>query len=270
MVEIAQNELGLDLDHLARVNVKGKLLFYTDTGDEHTYSLKAAHEYTRPGCLHCPDFAAEHADISFGGLGQSEGWTLTIVRSERGVDIWNRAVADGIVEARPASEDPEGRGADVQARGEVPRALARAGGRDGRPGTRAAARARLSSGRSWSDRQSAAHPADGRVVDSRGTNLRGAARRAESAHVVGEELRVDRRELLPLGGDVVLVEDRRHRARRLARTAVHALVRLDVEHPRTLVDAVDRTLVYARTVLHVDAGLCDRVGHINPFSTVST
>ena len=80
MVEIAQKELGLDLDHLARVNVKGKVLFYTDTGDELTYSLKDAHRYTRPGCLHCPDFAAEHADISFGGLGQSEGWTLTIVR----------------------------------------------------------------------------------------------------------------------------------------------------------------------------------------------
>lgn len=107
MVEIAQQELGLDLDHLVRVNIKGKLLFYTDGGDEITYSLKDAHRFTRPGCLHCPDFAAEHADISFGGLGQSEGWSLTIVRTDRGKDIWQRAVADGVVEARPATEDPK-------------------------------------------------------------------------------------------------------------------------------------------------------------------
>jgi coenzyme F420 hydrogenase subunit beta len=107
MVEIAQKELGLDLDHLVRVNVKGKLLFYTDTGDEVIYSLKEAQRFTRPGCLRCPDFAAEHADISFGGLGQSEGWTLSIVRTERGQDIWDRATAEGVIEHRPGAEDPK-------------------------------------------------------------------------------------------------------------------------------------------------------------------
>ena len=106
MGEIAQQELGLDLDHLVRVNVKGKLLFYTDAGDEVIYPLKQAHRFTRPGCNHCPDFAAEHADISFGGLGQSEGWTLSIVRTERGQDLWDRATADGVIEHRPGSEDP--------------------------------------------------------------------------------------------------------------------------------------------------------------------
>jgi coenzyme F420 hydrogenase subunit beta len=105
-VEIAQNQLGLDLHDLVRVNVKGKLLFYTDDGAEHTYSLKKAYPFTRPGCLQCPDFAAEHADISFGGLGQSDGWSLTVIRTDRGQEIWQGAVDAGIVEWRPGSEDP--------------------------------------------------------------------------------------------------------------------------------------------------------------------
>lgn len=104
--QIIQEEMGLSLEDVVRVNVKGKLLIYTNDGEEHTYSLKAAQAHTRPGCKKCPDFAAEHGDISFGGLGQNDGWTLTVVRTERGADIWTRAVAEGVVVHRPASEDP--------------------------------------------------------------------------------------------------------------------------------------------------------------------
>ena len=106
MVEIAQKELGLSLDDVIRVNVKGKLLFYTKDGQEVTYPLKASHRFTREGCLHCPDFAAEHADISFGGLGQSDGWTLTIIRTDRGMELWHDAVEAGVVEWRPGADDP--------------------------------------------------------------------------------------------------------------------------------------------------------------------
>ena len=106
MNEIAQGELGLDLDQLARVNVKGRLLFYTKDGAEIEYPLKQSHRFTRPGCLKCPDFAAEHADISFGGLGQSEGWTLTVIRTDRGDQIFKQAYEAGVIEYRPGREDP--------------------------------------------------------------------------------------------------------------------------------------------------------------------
>ena len=39
------------------------------------------------GCNHCPDFAAEHADISCGGIGENADWTLTIVRTDLGREI---------------------------------------------------------------------------------------------------------------------------------------------------------------------------------------
>jgi len=36
-----------------------------------------------------------------------EGWTMVLVRSERGEDYLNRAVEAGVLELRPAEEEPK-------------------------------------------------------------------------------------------------------------------------------------------------------------------
>src|SRR5581483_5232829 len=66
---------------------------------------------------------------------------------------------------------------------------------------------------------------------------------------------------LPLRRHVFLGKDRRDGAFRLARPAVDALVRMDVELVLALVDAIHRADVHARAVLDVDARLGDYVRH---------
>src|SRR3989338_3112196 len=105
--------------------------------------------------------------------------------------------------------------------------------------------------------------------------LRGSARRAGSglrgrldARIVLEELLVQLGEVLPLVRDLVLGEDRLHRAHGLARAAVDALVRMDIEHGLALVDAVHGADLDAGLVLDVDARLGDHVRHGMPPSVV--
>ena len=88
------------------MNIKGVFQLWMRDGSYHEVPLKEAHEWTRDGCKACPDFAAEHADISTGGIGAFNDWTLTIVRTERGREIFDAMVADGAVEVRSIEEDP--------------------------------------------------------------------------------------------------------------------------------------------------------------------
>ena len=56
--------------------------------------------------MYCPDFAAEHADISCGGIGENSDWTLTIVRTDLGREIISRMIDQGVIESKPGDSDP--------------------------------------------------------------------------------------------------------------------------------------------------------------------
>jgi coenzyme F420 hydrogenase subunit beta len=96
---------GIDVDDVTKINVKGRYQVWTRDGGYHEIPLKELHPHTRPGCLLCPDFAAEHADISCGGIGADDAWTLTIVRTARGEQWVQEAHADGLIEVRPGEDD---------------------------------------------------------------------------------------------------------------------------------------------------------------------
>jgi coenzyme F420 hydrogenase subunit beta len=100
-------EYGVPLEDVAKVNIKGKFqVWRRSSGEEVDIPLKRMQEATRAGCKLCPDFAAEHADIATGGLGQLDGWTLTVVRTQRGEEWMQAAEAAGVLAVRPGEEDP--------------------------------------------------------------------------------------------------------------------------------------------------------------------
>ena len=137
MRQVVTEDYGVPLDDIAKVNIKGRFqLWRRSTGELVEIPLKSC---SRPpeGCKLCPDFAAEHADIATGGLGQRDGWTLAVVRTQRGEDWMREAEADGVITVRPGEEGPGGAGPHGQA-GRPLRTLA--GRADRRPGRRGCSR----------------------------------------------------------------------------------------------------------------------------------
>ncbi|MGB6056692.1 MAG: Coenzyme F420 hydrogenase/dehydrogenase, beta subunit C-terminal domain [Microthrixaceae bacterium] len=104
--ELFDAKYGISREQIVKMNIKGVFQLWLDNGDYREVNLKECHAWTREGCMFCPDFAAEHADISCGGIGENSDWTLTIVRTDLGREIVSRMIADGSIEARPGDSDP--------------------------------------------------------------------------------------------------------------------------------------------------------------------
>jgi coenzyme F420 hydrogenase subunit beta len=104
--ELFRVKYGLAKDDIVKMNIKGVFQVWTRDGRYHEINLKECHAWTREGCKMCPDFAAEHADISTGGIGDASDWTLTIVRSDLGRAIIEAMIADWVIETRPGDDDP--------------------------------------------------------------------------------------------------------------------------------------------------------------------
>jgi len=104
--DLFEAEYGIERTEITKMNIKGVFQIWTRDGEFHEIPLKECHAWTREGCKMCPDFAAEHADISTGGIGAFNDWTLTIVRTDTGRDLLDAMRRDGAIEVRPGDDDP--------------------------------------------------------------------------------------------------------------------------------------------------------------------
>jgi len=61
----------------------------------------------RFACYFCPDYSAEYADLSFGGIGAEEGWTTVIARTPVGralmADARSKAIEINRQEKKPGA-----------------------------------------------------------------------------------------------------------------------------------------------------------------------
>lgn len=103
MREYIEGTLGIPLEDVVKFNIKGKVLVYRRSGEVVEIPLKQAVPYARPECSFCGDFSSEEADISAGGVG-TNGWTIVLVRTATGKQLWDDLVASGKIQVRPIAE----------------------------------------------------------------------------------------------------------------------------------------------------------------------
>ena len=97
-----KGKLGINLNDITKMNIKGKMLVTTPAGTT-AIPLADIKPYVRMSCSVCEDFSSELADVSVGGLGL-DGWTFTIIRTEKGEELFTNAEKAGMLESKPIEE----------------------------------------------------------------------------------------------------------------------------------------------------------------------
>jgi coenzyme F420 hydrogenase subunit beta len=96
--------LGINPTDIMKMNIKGKLILTLKNGENREIPLAEAKQYATTSCVLCSDFSSELADISVGGLGLSE-WTFTIIRTKKGLEIFESAEKAGILKTKSIEEE---------------------------------------------------------------------------------------------------------------------------------------------------------------------
>lgn len=96
-------KLGINLNSIKKINIKGKMILTLDS-ENVAIPLAETKKYVRQKCHSCQDFSSELADISAGGLGL-EGWTLLVMRTEKGEELFSRAEKAGVIKTRSVDEE---------------------------------------------------------------------------------------------------------------------------------------------------------------------
>jgi coenzyme F420 hydrogenase subunit beta len=99
-----QGEMGIDLRNVKKINIKGKVIVTLKSGEMKEIPLKEVKEYAQKGCVLCRDFSAELADISAGGVGLT-GWTLTVLRTKIGEELFESAERENLFETKPVEQE---------------------------------------------------------------------------------------------------------------------------------------------------------------------
>lgn len=97
---------GFHFKDVKKINIKEDLIIHLNSGEEKRVLLDELEFMKRFACYFCPDYSAEYADVSFGGIGAEEGWTTLITRTPVG-----RAI---VADARSKKAIEDNRRSDFQ------------------------------------------------------------------------------------------------------------------------------------------------------------
>ncbi|MFX0033203.1 MAG: Coenzyme F420 hydrogenase/dehydrogenase, beta subunit C-terminal domain [Candidatus Hermodarchaeota archaeon] len=107
-IEKFEKDFNIQFKDIIKINIKKDVIFKlrSEGPTEKIINIPFNHldDYMRPACNACSDFTNIYADISFGGLGSPDKHTTVIIRTNKGKEVFKKAVNAGIITSREMDE----------------------------------------------------------------------------------------------------------------------------------------------------------------------
>jgi coenzyme F420 hydrogenase subunit beta len=101
--KVVESEYGLKMEQVVKTDIKkGKFVATKSDGTTIEKPVKTFSDCVPQSCHLCTNFTSELADISVGSVGTDDGWSTVVVRSDRGLELLEKALDGGYVETKDA------------------------------------------------------------------------------------------------------------------------------------------------------------------------
>lgn len=102
---IVEEKFDFDLSDVAKFDIdKGKFIVYRTKKSKKDVDVKELDQFVFTPCRVCSDFTSELADVSIGSVGSPAGYSTVLVRTQGGIQAFNRGVQAEAFETEPLEE----------------------------------------------------------------------------------------------------------------------------------------------------------------------
>ena len=103
---LLKREFKITMKGIKKMDIdKGRFFIFNKDNSIYTIPIKELKKYGRLGCFFCDDLTSEQADISVGSIGSEPGWSTVIIRTNKGVDLFQKALDRKLIEKKDIKED---------------------------------------------------------------------------------------------------------------------------------------------------------------------
>ncbi|KKN03664.1 hypothetical protein LCGC14_1105420 [marine sediment metagenome] len=104
--DLVRREFQIPLKGIRKMDIdEGRFYIFNKDNSIYTTPVKELKKYGRLGCFFCDDLTSEQADISVGSIGSEPEWSTVIIRTNKGADLFQKALDLKLIEKKEIKED---------------------------------------------------------------------------------------------------------------------------------------------------------------------